>query len=142
MVQLISKNKLLSITLIILFAFLSNLYLISGVNVHPNQLATDFWSQAIDDISNQAISIKEHRQDYSLSYRLFRFNSLCIKLFQFDHDTIRVIITQVPDILRKIGLFFLIFYQLSRTSGEKSDPYGVNRKIRIINTIGGKQCFI
>ena len=120
MVQVISKNKLLLITLIILFAFLSNLYFLSGVNGHRNHLATDLLSQVIDDLSNQAITTKDHRSDYSLSYRPFKLNFSSFRLFTFDCETVRLFTPQVSGALTIIGLFFLIYYQLSRTSSEKS----------------------
>jgi hypothetical protein len=125
-IQFVSKNKLLFIIMVAFFAILSNFYLLGGANAQTNHLATDFWSQVINDISNQIITIKDHRSEYSLLYKLCKplnFKFLNFNFSQVNYQIVRLLITWVPSILTSFGFFYLIYYQLSRTSSEESDPY-------------------
>jgi hypothetical protein len=117
---IISKNKFLFIAIIVCFAFLSNFYLIGEFNQTINHLSNDYWSQVINDLSNQAVIVKDHRPDFSFIYKPFKLHWGIFKLFQFADQVSRVFI-QTPVLPRIIGLFFWLYYQLSRTSSE-SDP--------------------
>ena len=126
MIQLESKTKSLFIIIIIFLAILSNFYLFGGSIAQTSHLATDVWSQVINDISNQAIIVSDHRSEYSLLYKPFKLKFLDYRLFRFHYHVVRIFITRVPRILKSVGFFFLIYYQISRTSSDGSDPSNFN----------------
>jgi hypothetical protein len=124
MVQTISKNKLPVIVIILLFIILSNLYFLAGNQTKNNPLTNDYWSQIINDLSNQAIVLKDHKPIFYFIYKPFRLIFIVFRLFRFKYQIFHSFIN-FPILSRVIGCYFLIFYQLSRTSID-SDAYILN----------------
>ncbi len=119
--QTVFKSKLLIAVTFILLLTLSNFYLLTGMNTSNDPLTNDHWSQMVDELSHQAMILEDHRLNLSFLYKPFRLNVGVFRFARSEYQVFRVFIDRQL-ILKVMGLFFLIYYQLSRTSSE-SAPY-------------------
>jgi hypothetical protein len=121
---IMTKNKLLFVVVIMLFVILSNCIPAFTVKVHFDPLASDFWSLFIKDISNQAITTNNRNSVYPMLHRFIKLEVFKPGIFahvRFEPNLL-LILTRRPKIEHVLA-FFKIYYQLSRTSTEKSEPY-------------------
>ena len=123
--QNILKYKVALVIFLMLFMILS--YYISALTMkeHLSPISSNLWTLLANDVSDQAIATNKIHADFGLFYQFVKFtlgklsilaNYLCMKT--------DLILNSAKKIDWKLAiLFFTLYYQLARTSSEKSGPY-------------------
>jgi hypothetical protein len=120
------RHKLLLVITILLFMILTNYNLAIAVKEQLSPIRSNFWSLLIKDVSEQVIASKVNHAGHIMFYRLLK-----PQLFKpgiFSYFSFRPLLSSFVNrfnVRYKIS-FFTIYYQLSRTSSEKSDPLCFN----------------
>ena len=123
--QIILRYKLLLVIMIMLFMILTNYNLAIAIKEQLNPASSsNFWVLLIKAVSEQNVAPKENHSDFTVFYRFLRIHLSELSVCSY--------LGFIPKILsifknefhfRYVRLFFTIYYQLARTSFEKSDPY-------------------